>query len=94
MLLQDSSAELARRAVPGYRNCRGKPRPNQPREATIWLDGAALGLHAGELSAGFPVTDELTGAQYRWGQANYVRLDPAVAPAHIFTVPGIPIAPA
>ena len=68
--------------------------PNQPREATIWLDGAALGLDAGELSAGFPVTDELTGAQYRWGQANYVRLDPAVAPAHIFTVPGIPIAPA
>ncbi len=68
--------------------------PNQPREATIWLDGVALGLDAGALSAGFPVTDELTGAQYRWGQANYVRLDPAVAPAHIFTVPGIPIAPA
>jgi starch synthase (maltosyl-transferring) len=62
--------------------------PNQPREATIWLDGAALGL---DVSAGFPVTDEFTGAQYRWGQANYVRLDPAVAPAHIFTVP---IAPA
>ena len=62
--------------------------PNQPREATIWLDGAALGL---DVSAGFPVTDELTGEQYRWGQANYVRLDPAVAPAHIFTVP---IAPA
>jgi starch synthase (maltosyl-transferring) len=68
--------------------------PNQPREATIWLDGAALGLDGGALSAGFPVTDELTGAQYRWGQANYVRLDPAVAPAHIFTVPGIPPAPA
>jgi starch synthase (maltosyl-transferring) len=57
--------------------------PNQPREATVWLDGAALGLDPG---AGFTVTDELTGAQYRWGQQNYVRLDPAVAPAHIFTV--------
>jgi starch synthase (maltosyl-transferring) len=57
--------------------------PHQPREATVWLDGAALGLDVG---AGFVVTDELTGAQYRWGQANYVRLDPAVTPAHIFTV--------
>jgi len=32
------------------------------------------------------VTDELSGDSYRWGQANYVRLDPAAAPAHIFTV--------
>jgi starch synthase (maltosyl-transferring) len=57
--------------------------PQQPREATVWLDGAALGLDPG---AGFTVTDELTGERYRWGQANYVRLDPAVAPAHILTV--------
>src|SRR5579875_42766 len=69
--------------------------PNQPREATIWLDGAALGIDVG---AGFTVTDELTGESYRWGQANYVRLDPARAPAHIFTVctdqPGDAIRPA
>ena len=32
------------------------------------------------------MTDELSGDSYRWGQANYVRLDPAAAPAHIFTV--------
>jgi len=32
------------------------------------------------------VTDELSGHSYRWGQANYVRLDPATIPAHIFTV--------
>ena len=32
------------------------------------------------------VTDELTGPEFRWGQGNYVRLDPAVAPAHILTV--------
>jgi starch synthase (maltosyl-transferring) len=35
---------------------------------------------------GFTVTDELTGDSFRWGQANYVRLDPASRPAHIFTI--------
>jgi starch synthase (maltosyl-transferring) len=34
----------------------------------------------------FVVNDELSGKSYRWGQANYVRLDPATTPAHIFTV--------
>jgi starch synthase (maltosyl-transferring) len=57
--------------------------PHQPREATIWLDMPALGM---DYQAQFSVTDELSGETYRWGQANYVRLDPAWAPAHIFTV--------
>jgi starch synthase (maltosyl-transferring) len=57
--------------------------PYQPREATVWLDMSALGV---DDRSQFVVTDELTGESYRWGQANYVRLDPAVAPAHIFTV--------
>ena len=57
--------------------------PNNTREATVWLDSAALGLDA---AAGFKVTDELTGQEFSWGQANYVRLDPATAPAHILTV--------
>jgi starch synthase (maltosyl-transferring) len=57
--------------------------PHQAHEATVWLDMPALGLDWG---AGFTVTDELTGESYRWGQANYIRLDPSVAPAHIFTV--------
>jgi starch synthase (maltosyl-transferring) len=57
--------------------------PHQPREATVWLDRAAFDFAA---DAGFTVTDELTGESYRWGEANYVRLDPATAPAHIFTV--------
>jgi starch synthase (maltosyl-transferring) len=57
--------------------------PSQPREATVWLDSAALGLDAG---AGFRVADELTGQEFSWGAANYVRLDPAVTPAHILTV--------
>jgi starch synthase (maltosyl-transferring) len=57
--------------------------PHQPREATIWLDGAALDIDVG---AGFTVTDELTGTSYRWSEANYVRLDPGSSPAHIFKV--------
>ena len=61
--------------------------PYHPQESTIWLDFAALGVGAG---AELMVTDELSGESYRWGQANYVRLDPAVAPAHIFTVTGSP----
>jgi starch synthase (maltosyl-transferring) len=57
--------------------------PNQPREATVWLDADALGV---DFAAGFTVTDQLSGQSFRWGQSNYVRLDPAVAPAHVFTV--------
>jgi starch synthase (maltosyl-transferring) len=57
--------------------------PYQPREATVWLDGPALGI---DVAAGFVVTDELTGEQHRWGQSNYIRIDPAVAPAHIFSI--------
>ena len=57
--------------------------PHQPREATVWLDRAALGSTSRRDSrspTSFPAQS------YRWGQANYVRLDPASAPAHIFTV--------
>ncbi len=57
--------------------------PHQAREATVWLDMPALGMDWHE---GFTVTDELTGEIFSWGQANYVRLDPAVRTAHIFTV--------
>jgi len=57
--------------------------PTNAREATVWLDNGALGLDAG---AGLRVTDELTGQSFQWGQGNYVRLDPAIAPAHILTV--------
>ncbi len=57
--------------------------PHQPREATVWLDMPALGV---DYQSQLVVTDELTGESYQWGQASYVRLDPATAPAHIFTV--------
>jgi len=63
--------------------------PHQPREATVWLDMPALGV---DDRSQLVVTDELSGESYRWGQANYVRLDPATAPAHIFTVTPGPIA--
>ena len=63
--------------------------PHQPREATVWLDLPALGL---ESNADFVVTDELSGQTYRWGQANYVRLDPGYEPAHIFQVKTSPSA--
>jgi starch synthase (maltosyl-transferring) len=57
--------------------------PHAPREATVWLDMPALGM---DYRSQFVVTDELSGNSYQWGRANYVRLDPAVTPAHIFTV--------
>jgi starch synthase (maltosyl-transferring) len=57
--------------------------PHGVREATVRLDMPALGM---DWSEGFEVTDELTGATYPWHQANYVRLDPFVEPAHVFVV--------
>jgi len=55
--------------------------PYQAREATVWLDLPALGV-ADEFTA----LDELSGESYRWGNANYVRLDPTGRPAHIFSL--------
>jgi starch synthase (maltosyl-transferring) len=57
--------------------------PHQAREATVRLDMPELGM---DWHDGFTATDELSGQIFSWGQANYVRLDPAVQPAHIFTV--------
>src|SRR5262249_48633370 len=57
--------------------------PHQAKEATVWLDLPALGMGWHEK---FTVTDELSAKSYRWGQANYVRLDPALRPAHIFAI--------
>ncbi len=55
--------------------------PHGARETTVRLDLGAIGL--GDL---LHVTDQVTGEEYTWGQANYVRLDPFVEPAHVFTV--------
>jgi len=58
-----------------------------PEEATLWLDMGALGMQPYDR---YWVRDEVTGEEYQWGQANYVRLDPARAVAHIFNMPQIP----
>ncbi len=59
--------------------------PHHVREATVHLDLPSIGRAWEEE---LKVTDELTGAAYTWGAANYVRLDPERGPAHVFTVNG------
>ena len=58
-----------------------------PEEATLWFDMAALGMDDHDR---FWVRDEITGDEYQWGQANYVRLDPGRAVAHVLNMPLIP----
>jgi starch synthase (maltosyl-transferring) len=57
-----------------------------PEEATLRLDMAALGMSDWDR---FWVRDEITGDEYQWGQANYVRIDPARSVAHILNMPQI-----
>ena len=57
--------------------------PHGTRETTVRLDLPAMGL---DWNDRLHVHDEVTGADFSWGQANYVRLDPFVEPAHVFTV--------
>jgi starch synthase (maltosyl-transferring) len=57
--------------------------PFNVSEATLTLDMPALGF---DWSDTIDVVDQLSGAQYLWGQHNYVRLDPHVEPAHILAV--------
>ncbi|GAA1453718.1 alpha-1,4-glucan--maltose-1-phosphate maltosyltransferase [Nocardiopsis tropica] len=59
--------------------------PHHAHEATVHLDLPSIG-HTWEEE--LEVTDELTGRSYTWGADNYVRLDPATGPAHVFTVNG------
>ncbi|MEU1072527.1 MULTISPECIES: alpha-1,4-glucan--maltose-1-phosphate maltosyltransferase [unclassified Streptomyces] len=63
--------------------------PHHTQEATVSLDMPELGLAWHEP---VPVRDELTGETYHWGRANYVRLEPGRAPAHILVLrPSPPI---
>ncbi|MGX1506165.1 UNVERIFIED_CONTAM: hypothetical protein RKD43_004790 [Streptomyces graminofaciens] len=57
--------------------------PHHTQEATVSLDMPQLGLEGDET---VPVRDELTGETYHWGRANYVRLEPGTAPAHVLTL--------
>jgi starch synthase (maltosyl-transferring) len=57
--------------------------PHSVRESMVHLDMPALGMRPEDT---FTVYDEITGATWRWGQSNYVRLDPNTEPAHILSV--------
>jgi starch synthase (maltosyl-transferring) len=57
--------------------------PHATRETTVHLDMPALGM---DWSHTFEVHDLLSGATYRWGEHDYVRLDPYVNPAHVLHV--------
>jgi starch synthase (maltosyl-transferring) len=58
--------------------------PVQSQSGWIYLDMQQLGLTD---ESSFTVEDLLTGASYAWtGPSNYVALDPAVQPAHLFVV--------
>jgi len=61
--------------------------PFAAEQGTVWLDMEALGMHPYDR---FWVRDEITGEEYHWGQANYVRLEPTKAVAHILNMPVIP----
>ncbi|GGS96700.1 MULTISPECIES: alpha-1,4-glucan--maltose-1-phosphate maltosyltransferase [Streptomyces] len=56
--------------------------PHHTQEATVSLDMQVLGL---DWHGSLAVRDELTGETYHWGRANYVRLEPGRAPAHVLT---------
>ncbi|CAO5249334.1 alpha-1,4-glucan--maltose-1-phosphate maltosyltransferase [Frankia sp. AgKG'84/4] len=57
--------------------------PHNAHWTTVRLDMPALGL---DWQDTVEVTDEITGATYQWGRENFVRLDPAVEPAHVLTL--------
>jgi starch synthase (maltosyl-transferring) len=57
--------------------------PHSTRESTLHLDMPALGL---DFHDGFLAEDLLTGAQWHWGEHNYVRLGPEAEPAHVIAV--------
>jgi len=60
--------------------------PHHVQAGWVDLDLEALGLAP---DASFTVHDELSGESYPWhGRRNFVMLDPARAPAHVFTIQG------
>jgi starch synthase (maltosyl-transferring) len=57
--------------------------PHAVRETSVHLNMPELGMRWDE---SFEVQDELSGGAFLWSEHNYVRLDPFVEPAHLFTV--------
>lgn len=60
--------------------------PFATEEGMLWLDLPAIGR---EPDAQIVVHDEITGEEYHWGQVDYIRLDPAMAVAHVIALPRI-----
>jgi starch synthase (maltosyl-transferring) len=61
--------------------------PHRVRETTVWWDMPAIGM---DWADRFIAHDHVTGQSFTWGQATYVRLDPAATVAHIVTVEQAP----
>ncbi len=57
--------------------------PHGTRETMVHLTMPELGFDWHET---FIVVDEISGESWRWGERNFVRLDPFVEPAHILSV--------
>jgi starch synthase (maltosyl-transferring) len=57
--------------------------PHDAAEGMVYLDLPVLGFDWHER---FTVHDEVTGEVYNWGQANFVRLEPQRAVAHILAI--------
>lgn len=58
--------------------------PFIPQECTVVLDGSVLGLSD---NSTYRVHDLITGQSWQWrGLQNYVRLDPADEPVHLFRI--------
>jgi starch synthase (maltosyl-transferring) len=61
--------------------------PDHPHHCSAFVPPEAINGFPGNE---YEVTDLLTDSVYRWGERNYIRLDPQVQPAHIFRVRLLP----
>ena len=57
--------------------------PHSVRETTVHLDLTRFGFEPGDT---FPVTELLSGAEWTWGEHDYVRLDAFTEPVHILSI--------
>jgi starch synthase (maltosyl-transferring) len=57
--------------------------PHGTRETMVHLNMPALGYDWHDT---FVVEDLITGQYWRWGETNYVRLDPSYEPAHVLAI--------
>ena len=57
--------------------------PHGTRETVVHLDMPSLGHDWHDT---FVVEDLISGEQWRWGETNYVRLDPSYEPAHVLAI--------